>query len=256
MLTAALVTIILAGAFIALNERYHLLTQDHFSSAAVKWIAYGWFALLLFVMSTLVVQSSRTSAVMDMSQVNFWQLFVLHLLLLIFLVVWWFLAGRTRFSKFFNLQGDRLGEQLLIGGLVGVGGWAATIMIALVIGLILTAGGLMPEDMQPSPMIPWMAGLAWWKKSLIVLSAMTVEELFFRGWLQARFGLIASTVIFAISHAGYGQPFMLVGVTVISLVIGLTFYYTRRLLPCIIAHGVFDAIQIFIVIPLALNLVP
>lgn len=256
MLIAAVITIVLTGVFVTLNERFGLLTQDRFPNDAAKWGSYFWLGLLILVMSSLVVESSQSSGAMDMSQVDFWQLFVLHILLITFLVVWWVLAGRVPLSRFFNLQTDKLGEQLVIGGIVGVGGWALTILIALTIALILTAFGLMPDDLQPSPMIPWMAGLVWWKKALIVFSAMTVEELFFRGWLQARVGLLASTIVFAISHAGYGQPFMLIGVTIVSLVIGLTFYYTRRLLPCIIAHGVFDAIQIFIIIPLALNLMP
>ncbi|MBW3670359.1 MAG: CPBP family intramembrane metalloprotease [Acidobacteria bacterium] len=256
MMIATIVTAILAGTLILLNETRGLFSQDRFPSQAMKWAAYIWLTLLVLVMSILVVQSSQSSGAMDMSQVSFWQLFVLHLLLLLFLAVWWVFAGQPPFTDFVNLQKDRLLEQVLIGGVVGVAGWALTILLAVLIGLALTAGGVMPEDMQPSPMIPWMAGLAWWKKGLIVLSAMTVEELFFRGWLQKRVGLVASTVVFALSHAGYGQPFMLVGITIISLVIGLTFYYSRRLLPCIIAHGVFDAIQIFVIIPLALNFLP
>lgn len=256
MLTAAIVTAILVGTLIVLNERFDLFTQDRFPNTAFKWAAYAWLATLVFVMSMMVVESSQTSGTMDMSAVNFWQLFILHLLLVLFLAVWWFLAGRIPLGRFFNLQSDHLPEQIALGGLVGVGGWALTILMALLIGLILTSTGVMPEDMQPSPMIGWMAALAWWKKALIVLSAMTVEELFFRGWLQARVGLIASTIVFAISHAGYGQPFMLVGVTIISLVIGITFYYTRRLLPCIIAHGVFDFIQIFVIIPFAMKFMP
>lgn len=256
MMIAAIVTAILAGTLILLNETKGLFSQDRFPNPAMKWAAYGWLTLLIFVMSSLVVESSQTSAAVDMSQIKFWQLFVLHILLLIFLAGWWAFSGRPRISDYMKLQKDRLLEQLAVGGVVGVTGWAVTILLALLIGLALTAGGLMSEDVQPSPMIPWMAGLAWWKKGLIVLSAMTVEELFFRGWLQQRIGLIASTVVFAIAHAGYGQPFMLVGITIVSLVIGVTFYYTRRLLPCIIAHGVFDAIQIFVIIPIAINMMP
>lgn len=256
MIIAAIVTAILAGTLILLNETKGFFSQDRFPNPAMKWAAYSWLTLLIFVMSTLVVQSSQTSGGVDMSQVQFWQLFVLHILLLIFLAGWWAFSGQPRISDYLNIQKDRMVEQLAVGGVVGVGGWALTILIAVGIGLVLTAGGVMPEDMQPSPMIPWMAGLAWWKKGLIVLSAMTVEEMFFRGWLQKRIGLIASTVVFAIAHAGYGQPFMLIGITIISLVIGLTFYYTRRLIPCIIAHGVFDAIQIFVIIPIAMNVVP
>lgn len=256
MMIATIVTAILAGTLILLNETRGLFSQDRFPNQAMKWAAYVWLTLLVLVMSVLVVQSSQSSGAMDMSQVSFWQLFVLHLLLLLFLAGWWVFAGQPPFTEFVNLQKDRLLEQVLLGGVIGVAGWALTILLAVLIGLALTSGGVMPEDMQPSPMIPWMAGLAWWKKGLIVLSAMTVEELFFRGWLQKRVGLVASTVVFALSHAGYGQPFMLIGITIISLVIGLTFYYTRRLLPCIIAHGVFDTIQIFVIIPLALNFMP
>jgi membrane protease YdiL (CAAX protease family) len=94
------------------------------------------------------------------------------------------------------------------------------------------------------------------RKILIVLSAMTIEEAFFRGWLQKRVGLVASTILFAVGHAGYGQPFMLVGVLVISLVIGYTFYRTKNLVPCIVAHGVFDAIQLFVIVPVALKFIP
>ncbi|HKO00661.1 MAG TPA: CPBP family intramembrane glutamic endopeptidase, partial [Thermoanaerobaculia bacterium] len=90
-----------------------------------------------------------------------------------------------------------------------------------------------------------------WKKCLIVLSAMTVEEAFFRGWLQKRIGLIASTILFALAHSGLGQPLLLIGVTMISLVIGYAFYRTKNLIPGVIAHGVFDAIQLFVIIPIA-----
>jgi membrane protease YdiL (CAAX protease family) len=100
-------------------------------------------------------------------------------------------------------------------------------------------------------MVVWIAGLAAWKKALLVLAAMTIEEAFFRGWLQKRVGLIASTILFALAHAGYGQPFLLIGVTLISLVIGTTFYRTKNLIPGVIAHGVFDAVQLFVVIPIA-----
>jgi len=100
-------------------------------------------------------------------------------------------------------------------------------------------------------MIGWMAALPLWKKAAIVFSAMTVEEAFFRGWLQKRVGLIASTVLFALAHSGLGQPLLLIGVSLISLVIGYTFYRTKNLIPGVIAHGVFDAIQLFVIIPIA-----
>ena len=103
-------------------------------------------------------------------------------------------------------------------------------------------------------MIAWMAALPLWKKGLIVFSAMTVEEAFFRGWLQKRIGLIASTVLFSLAHSGLGQPLLLIGVSIISLVIGFTFYRTKNLIPGIIAHGIFDAVQIFVLIPIVFKM--
>ena len=85
-----------------------------------------------------------------------------------------------------------------------MGGWIFTLSIALMIGLILTASGLMPKNVQPSPMVAWLAALPLWKKAVIVLSAMTIEEAFFRGWLQKRIGVIASTALFALAHFTLG----------------------------------------------------
>jgi hypothetical protein len=142
----------------------------------------------------------------------------------------------------------------MTGLAVGFGGWLFTLAVILLIGLILSDAGLIPKNPQPSPMIGYMAALPAWKKATIVLSAMTVEEAFFRGWLQKRVGLLASTLLFAVAHSGLGQPLLLIGVFVISLIIGFTFYRTKSLIPCIIAHGVFDAIQLFVILPVVFKM--
>jgi membrane protease YdiL (CAAX protease family) len=66
--------------------------------------------------------------------------------------------------------------------------------------------------------------------------------------------VIASTILFALAHSGLGQPFLLIGVTLISLVIGFTFYRTKNLIPGIIAHGIFDAVQLFVIIPVVFKM--
>lgn len=254
ILVAVLISVFLAASFILANERFGILATDRFSTAGMKWAAYAWLTLLVLVITLLVVQSSRGTGNLDLSAVSFWSLFTLHLLLVVFLAGWWALSGRPPIERFLNLRREAMGPNVLLGVAVGVGGWIITITIALGIGLALSKAGLMPTDAKPSPVIPWMAALPIWKKALIIFSAMTVEEAFFRGWLQKRVGLVISTIVFAISHAGYGQPFLLIGVTVVSLVIGYTFYKTRNLWPCIIAHGVFDAIQLFVIVPVVLQM--
>lgn len=251
-LLAIAVSTLLTGALIFGNERFRLLATDHFPTRGVKWLAYAWVWLLIYVLTALVAQSTAAGGI-DPAAISFWSLFTLHLLLIVFLVGWWLMAGRPPVSRFLNLQRTDLGESAILGVVIGLAGWLVTIAIAIAVGLLLKAAGLLPEDAQPSPVIPWMAALPLWKKAMIVFSAMTVEEAFFRGWLQKRVGLVLSTILFAISHAGYGQPLLLIGVTVVSLVIGMTFYRTRNLWPCIVAHGVFDAIQLFVLVPTLLK---
>lgn len=240
---------------VAMNERYALFATDRFPIPAFKWMAYAWLGMFMLGLCGLVVGSSLAPpTAQQLARAPFYSLFSLHFILFAFLCGWWALSGRPNVFEFLNIRRDRLGEATLIGVAVGVGGWVVTIMTAVLIGLLLEATNLLPTDPEPSPMIGWMAGLPIWKKCAIVFSAMTVEEFFFRGWLQKRVGLIVSTILFALAHSGFGQPLLLIGITVVSLIIGYTFYRTKNLVPGIVAHGVFDAIQLFVIIPFAFRM--
>ena len=84
----------------------------------------------------------------------------------------------------------------------------------------------------------------------LVCSAGVVEELFFRSFLQSRSGLLLSTLLFTASHTSYGLPLMLVGVFVVSVVLGRLFRERDDVVPCMIAHALFDAIQLFVILPM------
>ena len=240
---------------IVLNERHNLLSDDRFETPLAKDTAYVWLALFLFGLVILVTGAAlKAPTAKELASTPFYRIFALHWILIIFLLVWWLLSGRPPILNFLNIRRERVGEAVMTGLAVGFGGWMFTLAVALIIGLILSAAGVIPKNPQPSPMIGYMAGLALWKKVVIVLSAMTVEEAFFRGWLQKRIGLVASTILFAVAHSGLGQPLLLIGVFVISLIIGFTFYRTKNLIPCIIAHGVFDAIQLFVILPVVFKM--
>jgi len=257
ILIAVIVALILSSIFIVWNERTGFLSQDRFPTPAHKWTAYLWLTLLFAGMTVMVAGASGGKvAEPDLANISFWSVFTFHVVLVVFLAGWWLLTGRPDVRNYLNIRLDHPAESAAIGVGVGVGGWALTLALAATVGLILQAAGLIPDDIKPSPMIPWMAALPFWKKCLVVLSAMTVEEAFFRGWLQKRVGLVASTVVFVLAHAGYGQPLMFIGIAIVSLIIGITFYRTRNLIPCIIAHGIFDAIQLFVIVPFAMQMMP
>ncbi len=253
--TLALVFVAVVWLIIVLlNERYGLLSCDRFHSPVAKWFAYLWLGGFMAVLALLVTGSALTPVTArQLASAPFFSLFALHAILIIFLLGWWAATGRPPLREFLNIRHERPAEVLAIGISVGVGGWIFTLLAAMLVALLLKSVGLLPESPEPPAMIGWMAALPIWKKALIILSAMTVEEAFFRSFLQKRLGLIASTILFALAHFTYGQPLLLIGVTIISLVIGITFYRTKNVVPGVIAHGVFDAIQLFVIVPIAVK---
>ena len=93
--------------------------------------------------------------------------------------------------------------------------------------------------------------MAW--RLAISVAAGVGEEIFFRGLLQPRIGLWASTALFALGHVGYGQPFLLLGVTVLSLIYGLLARWRGNVWAAVVAHTLFDAVQLLVIIPLGIE---
>lgn len=248
---AAVLMTVVWMTIIYLNETRNLLSCDHFKTVGLKFFAYGWLGLFLLLLGVLVANAGKNPArASDLARTPFYALFSLHAILVMFLIGWWLATGRPPLREFLNIQKERPGEAVLIGLAAGVGGWISTLVVALGFAAALNAAGLL-DNPKPSPVIGFMAAMPMWKKALLVLSAMTVEEAFFRGWLQKRIGLIASVSLFVLGHFTLGQPLLLIGVAVISFVIAYTFYRTKNLVPGVIAHGVFDAVQLFVIIPIA-----
>jgi len=252
VITVAIVMTLVWIAIIVANERFGLLRCDDFPNLFAKIFAYIWLGLFLVVVGTLTAYTAMHQPnAAQLAKMSFAGFFVLHVVMIVFLLGWWLATRMPSPRAFLNIPREGNGEAVMAGFAIGFGGWIVTIVMIITFAVILKAAGLFPDKMQPPALIAYMAHIAWWKKALVVLSAMTVEEAFFRGFLQKRIGLIASTLLFAVAHAGYGQPMLLVGVTFISLIIGTTFYRTKNLIPGIIAHGVFDAVQLFVIIPIA-----
>ena len=116
----------------------------------------------------------------------------------------------------------------------------------------LSGEELLPQ--APPAVIPWLAARRSCLRLAIAASAGLVEETFFRGFLQPRIGIALSTLFFALAHLSYDQPIMLVGVTLLSLLYGLLTRWRQNIWPAIVAHFLFDAIQLLVVIPAVLEL--
>jgi membrane protease YdiL (CAAX protease family) len=194
-------------------------------------------------------------------ELSFVSLFGVHVLLALFLLGYYLLSGHRSVADFLRLRSDRPLSDVTAGVFIGAAGWLLTILlVALFIGLCYLVRGAPPgagaSGSRVSPMIVWLVAQPVAVKISIVCSAMFVEEFFFRSFLQTRVGPLAATLMFTAAHGAYGQPLVLVGILVISTVLSVAFVLYRNVLPCIVAHGAFDAIQMFVVIPLVLKAVP
>ena len=223
-------------------------------------------ALLLLwgILSTTVFYATVApgdAMAIDTETLWFPSLFVAHALLAGFLLIWWALAHPQPLLRFLRLETAAPGD-FAFGLRVGVAGWALALASGAVLAFVLTLfgwEGLSDADGVPGgadlvpPLIAWLADLPLARKLLVIAIAMTVEEAFYRAFLQPRIGWIPSSLLFALSHAGYGLPTLMASVFTVSLVIGWAFRRNGSLLPCIVAHGFFDAVQLLVILPLVVG---
>lgn len=197
----------------------------------------------------------------DLSRIGRIELFFLHFILLLTITAWYFLGfgGRPRsrrqgFGSQFGLRSPAIWKDLGIGLAAGVGAWVAVLLILILLGTLIWAlGGEDALPQQPPSLVSWIAALPIGLRLALSASAGFAEEIFFRGFLQARAGIAFSTVLFVVAHVGYGQPLMLVGVSLLSLVFAALVRWRQNIWAAVMAHAVFDALQLTVVIPKALE---
>lgn len=221
-------------------------------------LALLWGVLVACVITPTI--SPGEMADVDPATIWFPSIFLGHLVLSGFLVAWWLLAWRMPLPRFLRLEGAARGD-VRFGIMVGLSAWGLAIGASALVAMILLAVGHVPTGAETGampqldvpPVLFWLADLPAWQKLIVVGMAMTVEEAFFRAFLQTRIGWGLSSVLFALSHGGYGLPNLTASVFVVSLAIGWAFRRRDNLLPCIVAHGIFDGVQLFVVMPLAIE---
>jgi len=231
------------------------------------WRAALAATLLVGLTAAIVVQPLvglvGTGATVEVEGASYAYLFRAHALLGGFLLAWWALAGFPSPAAFLSLPHREIAGRLALGVGAGLGAWAVTIGSMSIVGggLLWLAGGLAAGPDGAAAIAPdaagvvpeageYLVGLSVPKRLLLVASAGVFEEAFFRGFLQPRAGLVLSSVLFTASHAGYGSPMLMIGVFLLSIVIGRLFRARQDVLPCMVAHSVFDAVQMLVVLPL------
>ena len=265
MTSVSFVLLVVAGSlgillsFVQARSRA-VFVEDGFAEPGRRALAMSLLGAVLVLVVAIPFAGGLVGSQAEAKQLSLLSVFAVHAMLVFFLICYYALSGRRSITEFLSLRSERPAHDLVVGAGIGVVGWVLTILTAAVIlgiGYLLSPkehGG--PAEPSVSPVIVWLVSQPVWVKVMIVVSAMVVEELFFRGFLQPRVGPVAATLMFTAAHGAYGQPLVLVGILVIAAVLAVTFAIYRNVLPCVVAHGVFDAIQMFVIIPLALRAIP
>lgn len=195
----------------------------------------------------------------DFSRFN---LFLMHGILVATLAVWLGLGywrcghdARTVVMTQLGLRtrtGQSIPTELGIGLGAGVVLWAGVLAVLLLTALVVgAASGFENLPNEAPKMVLWMGSLPVLLRLMVSLSAGVVEEVFFRGFLMPRAGFVTSNVLFVLAHLSYEQPFMLLGVALLSVGFSYLTIWRGNIWPAIAAHFLFDAIQLLILVPSA-----
>jgi membrane protease YdiL (CAAX protease family) len=231
--------------------------EDGFTSRGRRALAMGLLGGVLLLTVAIPFAGGLAGNKPETKDLSVLSIFLSHIIFALFLVCYYALSGRRSVVDYLRLRSRRPVADLGSGVLIGALGWLLMIAAAAAVGIAWSAlRGKVPAPTadDASSLILWLISRPLPVKIGIVLSAMVVEELFFRSFLQTRVGPVAATLMFTAAHGVYGQPLALIGILVISAVLSVALRAFGNVLPCIIAHGVFDALQMFVLIPMALRM--
>lgn len=139
------------------------------------------------------------------------------------------------FSSFWSILDWKDPRILTVGGLAGL----AIVILDITLMKFLPAsyyddGGLNQRLFQNK---------SFWQIAGIAAMVAISEEVLFRGVIQTHFGLVISSIIFALIHYRYlFNVFLFLNITTLSFFIGYIYLITENLLATIFLHFVVDFI--------------
>lgn len=74
------------------------------------------------------------------------------------------------------------------------------------------------------------------------------EEIFFRGFLVRKFGILLPAIVFGLSHALYGSIVEIIGTFLLGIILGKAFQANKSILPNITAHLMYNVVILMLMI--------
>lgn len=162
----------------------------------------------------------------------------------------WALYGR-RLEAWANrlfVRTEAPGREVLVGTGWAFGMVVAAWMVSLAWYLL---GGAGADGGTPAATYGMSLGTAVALVLAISAVASVSEEFFFRGWVQPRLGVVPANVLFGLAHLSYGTWLQVV----VPMGLGFGFSWLvvkyRSLLPALVAHFLYDVVQLSLSFALA-----
>jgi len=76
----------------------------------------------------------------------------------------------------------------------------------------------------------------------ILVVRVSAEEIFFRGFLTQKIGILWSSVLFAAAHYSYGSIAEIIGAFLLGILLAAYFQRSKSLLPNILAHVMYNLV--------------
>lgn len=138
-----------------------------------------------------------------------------------------------------GLRNEGAGRALALGAGLAVGFLVALGLAVAVVSLWI------PEEVLRNEQALAIAGAVTLPVAfLLALGSGMGEEIFFRGFLQPRLGLVTTSLVFSLAHLNYGSISEVVVVFVLSLALGVAYRATGNLWTVVAAHFTFNFIQL------------
>ncbi len=131
-------------------------------------------------------------------------------------------------------------QNAFINVLKGIGWTLLMFLVVMLIGISALLLGLNDQRKVAEK----ISSLPVYLLAFAVAVAPISEEIFFRGFLCKRAGVIASSALFALAHFSYGSLVELAATFFIGIVLAIQFKRSRSLLVPITAHFLFNLISI------------
>jgi hypothetical protein len=124
-------------------------------------------------------------------------------------------------------------------------GLSSSILFLICMIIVLLIISVLTGFKQENALAIWIGeSLSWLGIFIVAILSAFSEEIFFRGYLQERIGLIPAAILFGVVHISYQNIIQIIAPIIFGILLGILLIKTKNLYSSISAHFSFNLIQL------------